>query len=109
MVIYDRLLTVCDLDSDSVPRVLVPGESYYYRETVIGETRFYAAMQAGARIDMSVEMWRAPVRAGQYCLIDGELYRVVRAQAKDNADGLPVTVLTLRLSETEFPVKGGAP
>ena len=45
------------------------------------------------------------ISAEQFCLVDGAQYRIVQIQRKQNSDGLPVQMLSLRLSETVFPVE----
>lgn len=104
-MIYDRVLTVCTLDTEAEPRCLRPGRRYYFGESTVGVTRYYAALQAGERVDIAAEMWPAPISAEQFCLVDGAQYRIVQIQRKENSDGLHVQLLSLRLSETVFPVE----
>lgn len=104
-MIYDRVLTVCTLDTEAEPRCLRPSRSYYFGESTVGVTRYYAALQAGERVDIAAEMWPAPISAEQFCLVDGNQYRIVQIQRKENSDRLPVQLLSLRLSETVFPVE----
>lgn len=104
-MLYDRILTLCELEAGDGSRRLRKKRDLYFGEATVGITRFYTAMQAGTRVDMTAELWPAGVQAGQYCLIDGDQYRVIQVQRKNNSDGLPVELLSLRLSETVFPVE----
>ena len=45
--------------------------SYYFGESTVGVTRYYAALQAGERVDIAAEMWPAPISAEQFCQVDG--------------------------------------
>ena len=104
-MIYDRVLTICELDGESsaLRRRLVRGRDYAYGEKEVYGSRFYKALQAGERIDRMVELWRADIRADQYAVLDdGDVYSVVQAQHGMNRDGLAITTLTLRREESEY-------
>jgi len=106
-MIYDRVLTICEPDSENsaLRRRIVPVRDYAYGEKEVYSSRFYAAMQAGERIDLMAELWRADIHAGQYAVLaDGQVCRVVQAQNGLNADGLEITTLTLRREETKYDI-----
>lgn len=106
-MIYDRLLTICELDGESsaLRRRLVPVKKYLCGEKEVYGSRFYTALQAGERLDRMAELWRADINADQYAVLaDGHVYRVVQAQNGLNADGLEITTLTLRREETEYDI-----
>lgn len=104
-MIYDRVLTICELDDggSALRRRLVRGRDYAYGEKEVYGSSFYKALQAGERIDRMAELWRADIRVDQYAVLaDGEVYRVVQAQHGKNRDGLDITTLTLRREESEY-------
>lgn len=104
-MIYDRVLSICKLDDEgsALRRRLVWVRDYAYGEKKVYGSSFFAAMQAGERIDRMVELWRADIHADQYAVLaDGDVYRVVQAQNSLNADGLEITTLTLRREESEY-------
>ena len=110
-MIYDQLLTIYDLDktSPALKRRLVPRASCFYGEKELFAARFYQAMQAGQRVDKLCELWRAPICADQFAVLTDKLvYRVVQAQHGFNADGLPITTLTLRREEVEYELQNNS-
>ena len=106
-MIYDRVLTIYELygESSALRRRLVRGQDYAYGEKAVYGSRFYEAMQTGARLDRMVELWRADIHADQYAVLDdGDVYRVVQAQHGTNRDGLAITTQTLRREESEYDI-----
>lgn len=110
-MIYDHVLTVFELDAESSPlkRRLINGADYYYGEREVYSSRYFAAMQANARIDMMVEINLSAderrIPPDSYCVpADGQVYRVIQAQYGLNDDGLPVTWLSLQVPEGKYEI-----
>lgn len=109
-MIYDRSLTVYSLASGSSPlaRTLTGGIEHYYAEKEVYASRYYKAMEAGESVDMLLELPRMDtdrITSGQYCVPDdGELYRIVQAQYGYDADGLPITTLSLKREGNKYDI-----
>lgn len=84
---------------------LIKIDDAYYGRRVVGYNRQYAAMGADQKIDDLVRIWRRPIRAGNYAVLeDGFQYRIDFAQDLTDEDGLPVTDLTLSRMENHYDV-----
>lgn len=112
-MIYDRLLTVYELDRAASPfsRKLKNPVEFYYKELEVYSSRYYRAQQSGEQIDVLAELPRVPgeprITPNNYCILDeGEIYRVVQAQYGSDNNGLPVTILSLRMEEGKYDILG---
>lgn len=107
-MIYDKVLTSFFPPSTrpALTRRLVRGQSYLYGAKEVYSSRFYAALAAGQRIDLMAELWRADeLHADGFVVLADEpkkVYRIVQAQHGLNADGLPITTLSLRLEASDY-------
>ncbi|NCB51350.1 MAG: hypothetical protein EOM54_05650 [Clostridia bacterium] len=110
-MIYDRTLTIYSLSAAGSPlgRRLTDGTSYYYGELEIYTSRFLLWNQSGEKIHMMVELPRvegeARIRAEMYCIPeDGQVYRIIEARYGYDSDGLPITTLSLQLTEGKYDI-----
>lgn len=109
-MIYDRVLTIFGQASGSSPlnRQLTSGVEHYYRELEVFASRYFAAYQAGETISALVELPRMEaerIEGNAFCeLDDGTLYRVVQAQYGQDANGLPITTLSLKTVEGKYDI-----
>lgn len=110
-MIYDKVLTVCDLLPASSPlqRRLRVTSSHYYCEREVYASRFYAGKQAGVQLTRMVSIPRVfggeDIRAEQFAeLEDGHIYRIDQAQRGYDADGLPITTLSLAEPEGKYEI-----
>lgn len=109
-MIYDRVCSICALHTGSSPlkdRATVSGLSYYAPMQVYA-SRYWAAQQAGVRIDTMVQL-PLPVDVGADSLLilqDEQLYRIVQLQETKDADGLPCLVLSLRREDKKYDIIG---
>lgn len=110
-MIYDRPITVYDLDtaSSALKRRLVNPAEYLCGEKEVYAARFTEFLRAGERVDMLCELWRADIRTGQYAVTaDGRVYRVVQATHGTNRDNLPITTLNLHREEAQYDIFGNS-
>lgn len=69
-------------------------------------TRHYAAMAAGNRVDLLIEIpWRKMTAADCYAVIDGGQFRVLQVQNLQNEDGQRMADLTLQKLEDYYDVE----
>lgn len=108
-LIYDRILTVYRLSQGTSPaqRKLTGGVEHYYREADVYASRYWQAKRAGETISMMAVIPRQDcddrVTAEMYCIPeDGRIYRIVQAQHTYDANGQPVTVLSLSTPEGKY-------
>ena len=107
-MIYDHYLTSLSASSGSsaLSRRAVRGQSYCYGPKEVFSKRFYAALQAGQRIDLMAELWRADELCADMLVelndAPGKVYRIVQAQHGSNAEGLPITTLSLREEAAKY-------
>ena len=108
-MIYDRVLTICTLDNaaSALSRRLTAPVEYYYAEKEVYYARYVSNLQVGARVSMMVELSRAEnaerITDEQYCIPeDGKVYRIIQAQYGEDADGLPITTLSLQRTEGKY-------
>lgn len=81
----------------------------YYAERTVGVTRYYSAQQYGERPDILVRIPRTyqiqvgndVVRLNPYSHIDENEYSVLQVQQILDEDGLPVTELSLQITEVD--------
>lgn len=106
-MIYDKLITIYDLDqaSSALQRRLIHPVAYLCAEKEVFGSRYFTALAAGEQIDRMAELWRADIRAGQYAVPeDGHVYRILQVQSGENADHLPITTLTLRREDNNYDI-----
>ena len=109
-MIFEGKLTLYSLENTAAKGLkpvekLVKIDDAYYGQRVIGYNRQYAALGADQKIDNLVRIWRRPIRAGLYAVLeDGLQYRIDFAQDLTDEDGLPVTDLTLSRLEAHYDV-----
>lgn len=105
-MIYDRPITICTPPAGfgaPFQGKLLPAASYLCAEETVYHRRYWESVQAGTRVDRMVQIpLRRDIRATHYALYDGHLYRVEEAQLTADADGLPVTNLSLRRMEQNY-------
>lgn len=105
-MIYDLPISICTPPAGfGAPfhgRLAVRAE-YLCAELTVYHRRYWESVQAGTRVDRMVQVpFRRDVRATEYALFDGSLYRVEEAQLTSDPDGLPVTNLSLRRMEDNY-------
>ena len=82
---------------------LLRNATYLCAEVTVYTRRYWTSVQAGSRIDRMVEIpLRRDILATEYALFDGHLYRIEEAQHTEDADGLPITRLSLRRMEANY-------
>ena len=106
-MIYDRVLTVCvppqGWGKPADGRLQKAGQ-HYYQEITVYHRRFWEAQQAGSRVDRMVQVPLGyDIVQGTYAVLeDHHVYRIEEAQYTKDADGLPVTNLSLRRMEANY-------
>lgn len=108
-MIYDRTANFYNAAAaDALTRHLSAAFAEYCGEKEVYSGRFFAAMQAGERIDRMIELWQhTELSADMFCVIDGDttrIYRIVQAQHGLSTDGLPITTLSLRQEASEYVI-----
>ena len=74
-------------------------------EKEVFHRRFWESVQAGSRIDLLVEMpLHRKVDAGMFAKYKGHIYSIEQAQFGKDADGLPITTLSLKRSEAQYDI-----
>lgn len=106
---YDRILTVYRLSTGKSPltRRLESPVEHYYRELDVYGSRYAQGKQVGETIVMLVAIPRADcdsrVAADMYCVPeDGKVYRIYQAAHGFDANGQPITTLSLSLPEGKY-------
>lgn len=110
-MIYDRPLTVSELDTASSPldRRLINPRSYLCAYRTVYHRTYFQAVQAGERIDRMVQLPapETPITAAMYAqLEDGRTYRINEAQLTQDEDGLPAVILSLHREEARYDLYG---
>lgn len=107
-MIYDKLLILCRLDPNSpaLPGRLEELGDYYYAAMEVYHRRYFEAMQAGVTVDGMVQILDHVSPPGELYAIpaDGLVYRVVQLQTGWDANGLPVTTLSLSRTDRRFEI-----
>lgn len=105
-MIYDKPIDVKKLP-DGVGTILQgnlqPVFSAYCGEKEVYHRRYWEAVQAGSRVDALVELpFHREAEAGMFAKYDGHIYSIEQAQFGKDADGLPITTLSLKRSEEQY-------
>lgn len=105
-MIYDKPIDVKKLP-DGVGTILQgklqPVFSAYCGEREVYHRRYWEAVQAGSRVDALVELpFHREAEAGMFAKYDGHIYSIEQAQFGKDADGLPITTLSLKRSEEQY-------
>lgn len=106
-MIYDHALKVCTLDAGTpMQGGLTPVSIHLYAPREVYYKRYWESVQAGAQIDTMVELpGPTEIVSGQYCILeDDRVYRIEQAQYGMDADGLPITVLSLRRMDERYEI-----
>lgn len=108
---YDKPISILQLPSDvgtPIQGTLDPVFTAFCGEMTVYHSRFWEAVQAGSRIDVMVELplHRKNVDAGLFAKYEGQIYSIEQAQYQKDANGLPVTVLSLKRSEVQYDIAG---
>ena len=103
-----RILKLPDDVGTPIQGKLEPVFCAYCAEMTVFHSRFWEAVQAGSRIDVMVEMplHRKNADAGMFAEYDGHIYSVEQAQRQSDENGLPVTVLSMKRTETQYDIAG---
>ena len=106
---YDRILTVYRLGAGPSPpqRRLQDPVEHYYREMEVYGARYVQGRQVGETITMMVAIPRMDcderVAADLYCVPeDGRVYRIFQAAHGFDANGMPITTLSLSAPEGKY-------
>ena len=110
-MIYDKLLTVCDLRPASGPlqrRRRIASRHFYCAREVYA-ARFYAGKQAGVQLTRMVSVPRVfggeDIKAEQFVVLeDDHIYRIDQAQRGYDSDGLPITTLSIAEPEGKYEI-----
>ena len=107
-MLYDTPITILKLPDDvgtplhgklQATFVAFCGEKEVYHR------RFWESVQAGSRIDLMVELpLRRQVDAGMFANYRGHIYSIEQAQFGADANGLPITTLSLKRSEVQYDI-----
>ena len=74
-------------------------------EKEVYHRRYWEAVQAGSRVDLLVELpFHRSVDAGMYVKYKSHIYSIEQAQFGKDADGLPITTLSLKRSENHYDI-----
>ena len=74
-------------------------------EKEVYHRRFWESVQAGSRIDLLVELpFHRAVDAGMFARYKDHVYSIEQAQFGKDADGLPITTLSLKRLEGQYDI-----
>ena len=110
-MIYDKPIQILKIPDDAgtpIQGKLQPVFDAYCAEMTVFHNRFWESVQAGSRIDVMVEMplRRKNADAGMFAEYDGHIYSIEQCQYQNDENGLPVTVLSMKRTETQYDVAG---
>ena len=75
-------------------------------EKEVYHRRYWESVQAGSRVDLLVEIpLHRAVDAGMYAQYKGRSYSIEQAQFGKDADGLPITTLSLMRTEANYDIE----
>lgn len=108
-MIYDTPIIIAKLPDN----VGIPLQSKLQRlygafcgEMEVYHKRYWEAVQAGSRIDVMVEMpLHRNVDAGMFARYKDHTYSIEQAQFGKDANGLPITTLSLKRLEGHYDVE----
>lgn len=115
-MIYDLIVSIYrDAGGTPLHRSLQFVSEHLYAPKEVYYRRYFDSVQAGDAIDRMIELARDDdIRATDYAVPeDGHVYRVVQAQHGWDANGLPITTLSLSRVDDHFdlgipePSQGG--
>lgn len=110
-MIYDRALSILRLTTGTpIGGTLEPVSIHLYAPREVYYRRYWESIIAGTQIDTMVELPGHPdIISGMFAQLEDEhLYRIEQSQQGSDADGLPVTILSLRrASDNNFDIAGG--
>jgi hypothetical protein len=105
----DGLMTVYRVENQAAPgdmpaERLVKKATLRYSRRTVGIRRHYAALNAGAKVDLLLRTWYRPEVSAQDVAVptlDGKQYRITLVQIPENA-APPVMDLTLERLERDY-------
>ena len=75
-------------------------------EKEVYHRRYWEAVQAGSRVDVLAELpLHRAIDAGMYALYKGRTYSIEQAQFGADANGLPITTLSLMRTEAQYDIE----
>ena len=75
-------------------------------EKEVYHRRYWESVQAGSRVDVLVELpLHRAIDAGMYALYKGRTYSIEQAQFGADANGLPITTLSLMKTEAQYDIE----
>ena len=107
MTLYDTPIGILSMDPDTgTPLQKLQQEfSAYCGEMEVFASRYYEAKQAGATIDLMVEIpLHRKVTGGMFAEVKGQIYAIEQAQMSHDEYRLPVTRLSLRRTNTRYEI-----
>lgn len=109
-MIYDTPISILKLpDTVGTPMQgkLQEVFSAFCGEKEVYHSRYWEAVQAGSRVDTLVELpLHRKADAGMFARYKDHIYSIEQAQFGKDADGLPVTILSLKRAEGEYDIAG---
>lgn len=109
-MIYDVPITILKLpDNVGTPLQgkLEPVFTAFCGEMEVYHRRYWESVQAGSRIDTMVELpLHRNADAGMFALYKDHVYSIEQAQLGRDADGLPITTLSLKRAEVQYDIAG---
>lgn len=107
-MIYDTPILICKLPDDAgapIGTTLEPVFRAFCAQKEVYHARFWESVQAGSRVDILVELpMLRNVNAGMFAQFQGHVYSVEQAQFGKDADGLPITTLSLKRPEAAYDI-----
>lgn len=103
----DHLLKIYDLPAGTpLQAKLVFVSEHLYAPMEVYYKRYFESVLTGSAIDTMVQLRDGEsITASQYCIPDdGHVYRIVQAQHGYDADGLPITTLSLHRAEGNYDI-----
>ena len=105
----DGLVTIYRVENQAPPgnkpvELLVEKATLRYGRRTVGIRRHYAALNAGARVDLLLRTWYRPEVSSQDVAVptqDGRQYRITLVQVPEDVT-LPVMDLTLERLERDY-------
>ena len=109
-MIYDTPITILKLPADvgtPLQGKLHATFQAFGCEKEVYHRRFWESVQAGSRVDLMVEVpLRRKVEAGMFAHFRGNIYSIEQVQFGQDADGLPITTLSLKRAEEQYDIAG---